>query len=67
MLKHITVFQNAKQQLDLRPVAPEPAHVDRFEVIKSAHREDFTFVTPAASANLDRITHLFPKDLEITC
>jgi len=38
MLESSTHFQNATQQLDLSPVATEPTHVDRLEVIEVAHR-----------------------------
>lgn len=60
MLKRSTIIQNAMQQLDLRPVAPEPAHVDCLEVIEAAHREDF--LTGPAVATHHMVLHLFPKD-----
>jgi hypothetical protein len=59
MLKRGAPFQDAAQELNLSPVAPEPAHVDCLEVIKTAHAAGhflpFNLTTPAGAVS--GITH----------
>jgi hypothetical protein len=66
-LEHGRHFQNAMQQFDLSTVAPEPAHVDRLEVIMAVHMVRDSLTMPAVTkSNRHIMHHLFHEDKSVS-